>query len=858
MPFYQEDEIKAYISGGHAFVKTNFDLTVTFDWNSYIQVVVPNTYANATCGLCGNNNMNPNDDLAMKNGSQAASISQFAESWKVAEVPGCSVGCTGGDCPACEEAQKEIYKDDHHCGMLTKNDGPFRQCHGTIDPTPYFDNCVFDTCQYHGQHDTLCNAISTYVAACQALGIQIDQWRSDTFCSPRCSRDSHYELCGNGCPATCLGLSAPEGCDVSCKEGCYCNPGFVLSADQCVPIGSCGCEYQGAYYKKDEEFYPTASCQLQCRCVNNGVVECWNASCGAHEECRVENGIQGCHPVGCGHCSVTGGSHYLTFDGRTYDFQGACRYTLAEIRGKNSQLANFSVLVENQQSDDGRISWTKTVMVSLHGYKIALERGKKWQARIDGEIYALPLRKDDGKLWINQEGNNIVVHSDFGVKVLFDSSSYILISVPSNYQGYVNGLCGNFNGDKTDDFHLPDGKTTQNVDEFGASWKVAGVDCSDGCGERCPVCDATKTAPYRPDNSCGMIQATAGPFRNCHSLVAPIKYFNQCLYDMCAANGTGQTLCQSLQAYTAACQIAGATVGAWRTDSFCPLNCPPNSHYELCTKTCDFTCTSLSTPVQCAKRCFEGCQCENGYLFASDECVAIENCGCLLDGQYIKVGDSIVLDGCLEKCTCGTSGQLVCQEASCQVGEICALRNGVRGCIGEKGECVLTPGARLTSFDGTSGEIRHAGVYEVASHCNESDPLWFRVLAVVQECSSWNVDAVSTVHVFFRGVFITLKNDKEIWVNGHQVHLPVASEDVTVSHSKDGVLIDLASEVHILLRPCGEVTVRVSDQLEGKLCASCGNFNGDELDDLKLPCGKVAGTISDVIDAWKANDFSGW
>lgn len=183
LPFYQEGKIKAYISGAQAFIQTNFDLKVTYDWNSYIKVIIPNTYANATCGLCGNNNQNPNDDLAIKNGGQATSISQFAESWKVGDVPGCTVGCTGSDCPPCEEAQKQIYKGDRYCGILLKKDGPFRRCHETIDPASYFNDCVFDTCQYHGQHDTLCNAISTYVAACQALGIQIDPWRSGSFCS---------------------------------------------------------------------------------------------------------------------------------------------------------------------------------------------------------------------------------------------------------------------------------------------------------------------------------------------------------------------------------------------------------------------------------------------------------------------------------------------------------------------------------------------------------------------------------------------------------------------------------------------------------------------------------------------------
>ncbi|XP_062996673.1 IgGFc-binding protein-like [Elgaria multicarinata webbii] len=854
LPFYHEDKIKAYIRGNEGFIKTDFDMTVTFDWNSYVKVTVPSTYANAVCGLCGNNNLNPNDDFTMKDGSQASSITQFAESWKVADVPGCSMGCTN-DCPVCGEAQEEIYKGDQYCGILIKKDGPFQQCHATIDPTPYFIDCVFDTCQYHGQHDALCKAVSIYVAACQALGIQIEPWRSDSFCSPACSLNSHYELCGNGCPVTCHGLSAPKGCKASCKEGCYCNVGFVLSGDQCVPLGDCGCVYQGKYYKKGEDFYPSSSCQERCQCTDNGIVECQKTSCGPHEECKVENGVQGCHPVGSGKCSVAAGSHYLTFDGRDYDFHGTCIYTLAKVDGKgSSRPANFSVLVENEGS------LTKMVVVSSHGYTVVIEKAMKWQVKVDGELYTLPMSTDDGKLWANQEGNNIIVQSDLGFKVLYDLFSYVLVAVPSTYQGQVSGLCGNFNNNKMDDFTLPSGKTTQNVDEFGASWKVPiyGPNCSDGCGEECPICDSSKTAPYRPESSCGMIQAKSGPFKNCHSLVDPTEYFNYCLYDMCVSNGAGETLCRSIQAYVALCQAAGVTIEPWRTNTFCPLTCPPNSHYELCTRTCDFTCTSLSTSGQCTKKCFEGCQCDSGYLFDGDRCVAMEDCGCVHDGRYIKAGESVVLEGCLENCTCHMSSRLICEETSCQIGDICTVHDGVRGCMGPKGECIVTPGARLTSFDGVSGEILYKGVYEVASLCNESDPLWFRIIAVVQECKEWDLAAVSTIHVFFRGVFITVKKSKETWVNGHLVPLPVkASQDVSVSLSKDGIVIELASEIEVLLRPCGEVLVQVSDRLAGELCASCGNFNGNSADDLELPDGKVAGNIAEVIDAWKAMDFSG-
>lgn len=182
LPFYHKDKLKAYISGVHGFIHTDFDLKVSFDWYSYARVIVPSMYANATCGLCGNNNEDTADDMTMKNGTLTSDEIQFADSWKVGEVPGCHAGCLN-DCPKCSEEMKKTYRGDKYCGVIIKKNGPFHFCHKVIDPASYFDDCVFDTCQYKAHHDTLCSTISTYVTACQAQGIRIGKWRSAAFCS---------------------------------------------------------------------------------------------------------------------------------------------------------------------------------------------------------------------------------------------------------------------------------------------------------------------------------------------------------------------------------------------------------------------------------------------------------------------------------------------------------------------------------------------------------------------------------------------------------------------------------------------------------------------------------------------------
>ncbi|KAG6924228.1 hypothetical protein G0U57_018030 [Chelydra serpentina] len=637
LPYSTDDsKISMYRRGQDAAIQTDFHLTIAFDWQGRVTLTAPSTYAGALCGLCGNFNGDKGDELIMKDGNVAPNATAFGQSWRVAETPGCAEP-EKQECSNLAAVNRHQRKIQGECGMILATAGPFRECQRKVPPEGYFQDCIYDYCFFRGHQAVVCQIVASYAAACQAAGVTIEPWRSNSFCDPTCPRNSHYELCGSGCPATCHGLSAPDGCDDPCAEGCFCDPGFLLSGDRCVSIEQCGCVHQGRYYRKGEEFYASASCRERCRCQDNGVVECQEASCGASEECRVESGVLGCYPAG--RCTVAGDSHYLSFDGRAFDLHGNCTYTLARVCSSDAGLVNFSVVVGKENAAGGRVARMRAVVVSVHGYTITMERGRKW--KVGGELYNLPLAMDEGKLLINQEGNNIIVQSASGLQVLYDAASYLLVSVPSTYKGHVCGLCGNFNGDKNDDFLLPSGTSAQDAEEFGASWKVPvdGATCSEGCNDRCPICGANQTAPYRTERSCGLIRATSGPFRDCHSLVNPAEYFNHCLYDMCATNGTGETLCQSLQGYTAACQTAGAKIRAWRTASFCPLPCPANSHYELCTRSCDFTCAGLSSSPQCTERCFEGCQCDNRLLFDGDSCVFPGGCGCFQYGRYIKVGD---------------------------------------------------------------------------------------------------------------------------------------------------------------------------------------------------------------------------
>lgn len=189
---------------------------------------------------------------------------------------------------------------------------------------------------------------------------------------------------------------------------------------------------------------------------------------------------------------------------------------------------------------------------------------------MDDELLNLPLALDNGRLRVTQEGRNIIVQTDFGLKVLYDTVYYVEVIVPSTYQSKMCGLCGNYNRNGGDDFILPGGKQTDNVDDFGKAWVVdlPGYMCG-GCGSQCPVCAQAKATMYTQPDFCGIISAPNGPFKACHSKIDPAIYMSYCVFDVCAVDGNKDTLCNSVQAYALACQSAGVQIQPWRSSSFC-------------------------------------------------------------------------------------------------------------------------------------------------------------------------------------------------------------------------------------------------------------------------------------------------
>lgn len=170
-----------------------------------------------------------------------------------------------------------------------------------------------------------------------------------------------------------------------------------------------------------------------------------------------------------------------------------------------------------------------------------------------------------------QSGTRAIVELDFGLTVSYDWDCQLALSLPTRFQGQVHGLCGNYNGNATDDFLTPFGDQAPNVAEFADSWRLDDGDylCEDSCQGNCPSCTPGQAQHYEGDRLCGMLTKPNGPFAACHDTLSPLPFLKECVYDLCVLNGDRSSLCRSLSVYAQACLELGVSIKDWRS----PANC---------------------------------------------------------------------------------------------------------------------------------------------------------------------------------------------------------------------------------------------------------------------------------------------
>ncbi|XP_039903133.1 zonadhesin, like [Simochromis diagramma] len=850
------------LAGQFITLQTSFGLRVRWDGNHYAQISVPSSYYDQMCGLCGDYDGNPDNDFTKPDGTVAGNSNDFGNSWQTKDDEDDS--CTPGtkpdpDCDPNLEA--EVVKPEK-CGKITDPTGPFRECISVVNPTPFFQSCVYDMCQFNGQQHVLCDQLQAYTDACHSAGAKVYQWRTPDFCPLTCPPNSSYSLCVNSCPETCLGVVGPPGCEEVCVEGCECNPGFILSDDKCVELRDCGCvDPSGTYHPVGDDWY-LEGCEQKCMCHSGGLLQCHNTSCNpTTESCQLQDGEYECHPIGNGICSVSGDPHYITFDKRTHHYMGSCSYTLTKPCNVSSGLPHFTVHTQNEhRGSNKKVSYVRAVVINVNGITVIL--GKGHTVQVNGTAVVPPVTSIRGvKIYLS--GKFVVLETSFNLRVRFDGNHHADVTLPTSYNGLLCGMCGNFNGNPNDDNLKPDNTPAANTNELGDSWQVADSDpdCTDGTEEE--DCDVKVEEEATKPTSCGMITDPNGVFKPCHAVVSPEPYFESCVFDMCATGGETVALCQAIETYADMCAAAGVPI-EWRTNTFCPLKCPPGSHYTSCGPACPQP--SCQNPAghggSCDLPCVEGCICDTGLILSGDKCVPISQCGCTDgDGKYRPVGDTwFTKADCSEQCKCAGNNNISCESWQCSPAQECKVVEGVLGCHSTgKGVCHVAGDPHYYTFDGVMHTFMGTCTYTLVEVCNATQVTPFNIVAKNEERGQPEASYVRSVKVtLYPSTVIELQKGRRVLVNGQRVKTPVSVDLAGAKVITSGAysLLDTNFGLQVKFDGVHHVEITVPGEYFDKVCGMCGNYNQNPSDDNLMPNKKPAKDDIELGNSWKSNGDS--
>jgi len=168
---YNLNGVQVFRKGGNSYVlltlEGSFPVEIYWDGRRRVRITVSDQWQGLLCGQCGNYNENRTDDYILCDGSLTTAVDTFASSWEHNKTtPGCGIPPKPPNCSVLEEAKQR-------CSVL--NDPIFQSCHNVEEPTPLFENCIFDycNCDESDKEGCLCGSVRNYAALCGSKFISI-------------------------------------------------------------------------------------------------------------------------------------------------------------------------------------------------------------------------------------------------------------------------------------------------------------------------------------------------------------------------------------------------------------------------------------------------------------------------------------------------------------------------------------------------------------------------------------------------------------------------------------------------------------------------------------------------------------
>ncbi|XP_011303247.1 hemocytin [Fopius arisanus] len=613
--------------------------SIKWDGGLFVQVKASESLWDRTAGLCGRMNGDARDDRTGRDRNHHMTVAAFTADWKADNI--------GEMCDDYEHNEHSCGNDlilrgeaEIFCEKLF-SDTKFQDCSKIVDLGSLKATCLWDFCgcKNADRSSCACDTMSVYVRQCYHDGIiKSVVWRKEEICPMRCGDGKIYKSCGPQYQSSCNDDAASKGNvdELECEEGCFCPEGTVLHEGNCISVEECPCRLRG------KVFQPGAVIPKQCN------------------TCTCVAGKWTCTQVACeARCAAVGDPHYVTFDGKHYDFMGKCGYYL--VKGDNYSIETENVACSgaiseamgfSRENSSELPSCTKSVTIRLSTAVISLQQNRRITID-DKDVPKLPISTSGVKI---RMASSIFVVAELanGLEIWWDGVSRVYVNAPPEFQGKTKGLCGTFTGNQRNDFLTPFGDVEQSVVDFANKWKVT-EQCEDiPQKDFSHPCDANPERLATAEKHCSRIWSDL--FASCHWHVDPDTFYKDCKYDMCACEDTiTHCLCPTLAAYAKECAANDVKI-LWRMEvEECQLHCPPDQEYQICGNSCTRSCSDISFNEGCRQECVEGCNCPEGQTInAYGECIPIGQCPCTFNGMEFKAGHKEIRPGRTSQdlCTC--------------------------------------------------------------------------------------------------------------------------------------------------------------------------------------------------------------
>ncbi|NP_001158389.1 crossveinless 2 precursor [Saccoglossus kowalevskii] len=240
LPFEESSVFYIEIRENMVTMTTRLGMVIRWDGDSYLEVVIPISYKNKVCGLCGNYNGNLWDDYTTRGGVVKNHAPLFAETWRIGRRSVCDrperKRIKGRD-EHCEEGSKRKKKAEKKCRILHSR--VFDECKKRVDVEQYYNSCVTDMCECTDDRQCQCEATIAYHRACIRIGLDVN-WKRRNVCKiDVCPRGAAYDKCAPACQKTCQFRNRLNECREICSPGCTCPEGYVVSANTCIRPEEC-------------------------------------------------------------------------------------------------------------------------------------------------------------------------------------------------------------------------------------------------------------------------------------------------------------------------------------------------------------------------------------------------------------------------------------------------------------------------------------------------------------------------------------------------------------------------------------------------------------------------------------------